>query len=330
MSGNINPNSTCYIDPAAGYHAVTPSAPPMEAPPGGVLVADLSPPSYQASLDVKTDETTRRIFDRLCFLPSEKSETKKYWTEFSGNIISSLTTQIDNSRDEYGNLTDRSFGSEAARFLLCCTVVVPIYCLAKHYFGQYMASRIEVYDTPEAWKAHRTAAADMDFEQLTKRYGLERVRRLRLLGNTPDEGIKLVKEKFDAFLKSDEVVARKWVTGLASAYDETGSFQIVEKGTPWGRFISTKVLKDEGIIEQQFSGMDICFQRIPKNDKRLIEVGRMIQNLTFQEFGRQFSERQLRKEGALLNYCFYFDVGSYNSYKNLIGSIILKIDRLDA
>lgn len=313
MSTTIDSFTPRDIGPAPPYHALEPSAPEQDA----------SPPSYQENTQKKTHAATRKIFDSLCFLPSEKAANKKFWIEFSKNNI--LKNLVDIDEDGQSRL-----GTVAA-FALACTVVPLVWAIGRYYLGQYMASQIvREYDNFDNWQLERAKASEMDFKTLVETYGLSRVRRLQLLGNTPEEGLKLCREKFDTFLKSDEVVARKWVSNLTGCYEE-GHFTVVGEGTPWGGFISTQLLKDEGIIEKEHSDLSICYYQIPENRKRKIEVGRAIQSLNFQEFKKQFSERQLRREGALEHNSFqHFNKYSYECYQKWIASVIPEQDRLDS
>ncbi len=270
-----------------------PSAPILDQIEGASSVVPLQQ-NQQAEQAV-----AQKIFQNLMFLPEDKAENKRYWTEFAeNNLISSLWNSTL-SKEEISELrrhnnSDRTIASvnrerrESAHFvaiILVLTVVIPLFSAMRYCIGKYKANQYgEAYDDLDTWQKKRQEAQNTGFKELIQTFGPERVRRYLPLGNTPEQNLAMYKKKFEEFLKSDEVVARQWA--------------VQGRQTPWEDFISMEKLKAENLIEKKDTNY-VFLRKIPKNKKRKEEVGAKIQNLNFEEFQQEFSQFQLIKEGVL-------------------------------
>ncbi len=261
----------------------------------------------------RREQATKKIFASLTFLPQDRAENKEYWTKFANTNPISYLFNLEGGGEAGENPAACMLG-----VVLVFTVVVPIFCLIKYCIGRYKANQIEVYNTLEAWQKHREAAKNMDFEALVKAFGPERVRRYLLLGDTQEENLAVYQNKFQEFLKSERVVARKWVR---LEYSDLTPDTWFLAGTPWEGFISSAQLKQEKIVAADLPDHFIC-SNIPPNDKEKGRVGAKIQHLNFKEFTSEFSVERLFAEGVVPELPHNFTEASYTKLQQSLKPFI--------
>lgn len=234
-------------------------------------------------LDDKVVKTAEPVFKDLVFKRDYKAD-KEYYT-----WLSHAADWMKDSESPLGVL---------AGIVTACILPLIFFCIAA--YGQRKAANVIVYNEPQTWESLRKEAATMDFKQIVQKHGLWAIRRYAIIDNT------VLQQKFNEWLKSDEVVARKWRTKEGHSFpfssftsvDALASKKVIseETWTSWKKLSAptsyqvSEILKREKAIDNALS--------IPPNQKVRDVVGRQMQHMTQYDFSTDLSLKDLTSEGV--------------------------------